>query len=341
MRLGFCLSCEEYRPDQLLEQARQAEQAGFASLWISDHFHPWTDAQGSSPFVWSMIGALSQTVRLPVTVAVTCPTVRIHPAIIAQAAATSAVLTRGRFVLGVGTGEALNESILGGPWPDAARRLDMLTEAIEVIRKLWTGEVLTHRGEHYTVQHARIYTLPDRPPPIYMSGFGPKASRLAGQIADGFITTRSDAGLVEQFRGEAGPGKPVVGSMKACFGEDEARARRTAHRMWPTSGIPGELGQVLPTPAHFEQASSLVTEEMVSGSIVCGADPDRYLAQIDEYAEAGFDELCVTPTGPYYAEMIDFFARRILPRWSATHQGPDAGRSRPGVDAYQIAQLVH
>jgi G6PDH family F420-dependent oxidoreductase len=212
-RFGYFLSCEEYAPDELLEQARLAERAGFDSLWISDHFHPWTNAQGQSPFVWSMIGAVAQVCDLPVTTAVTCPTVRTHPAIVAQAAATSAVLLgEGRFTLGVGTGEALNEHVLGDVWPHAERRLEMLEEAVEVIRELWTGEVVSRHGRHYTVDTARIYTLPDEPPPIYMSAFGPKALDVACRIADGFVTTQPDAESVETFRAAKGADAPTQAS---------------------------------------------------------------------------------------------------------------------------------
>src|SRR5215211_2510668 len=182
MRIGYFLSSEEYTPAELIEQAKGAERAGFSALWISDHYHPWVDAQGQSAFVWSTIGALSQTTTLPITTAVTCPTVRIHPAVIAQAAATSAVLTGGRFRLGVGTGEALNEHIFGDAWPEAAVRQQMLEEAIEVMRGLWRGGQFSHRGRHYTVQNARVYTLPERPPDVLVSGFGPKSVALAGRI---------------------------------------------------------------------------------------------------------------------------------------------------------------
>src|SRR4051794_24447840 len=179
MRIGYFLSCEEYRPAELVEQAKLAEQAGFQGLWISDHFHPWNDEQGQSPLVWSVIGALSQVCDLPVTTAVTCPTFRVHPAIIAQAAATSAVMLDGRFRLGLGSGEALNEHVVGAPWPAIDERLERLEEAIAVLRQLWTGEFVTHRGRYYTVDSARIYTLPAEPPPIYVSAFGPKALDLA------------------------------------------------------------------------------------------------------------------------------------------------------------------
>jgi G6PDH family F420-dependent oxidoreductase len=174
MQIGYFLSSEEHSPGDLVDQARRAEAAGFHALWISDHYHPWNDQQGHSAFVWSVIGALSEATRLPVTTGVTCPTVRIHPAIIAQAAATSAVLLEGRFNLGVGTGEALNEHILGDRWPEADVRLEMLAEAVEVIRGLWQGGQYSHHGRHYTVENARIYDLPDEPPPILVSGFGPR-----------------------------------------------------------------------------------------------------------------------------------------------------------------------
>src|SRR3954454_20458000 len=175
MRFRYFLSCEEYSPAELVEQAVAAERAGFDALWISDHFHPWNDEQGQSPFVWGMIGALSQACSLPVTTAVTCPTTRIHPAIVAQAAATAAVQLGGKFVLGVGTGEALNEHVLGDPWPSADVRLDMLEHAVEMMRRLWTGKVVTERGEYNDVDRARFSTPPDEPVPVYVSAFGPKA----------------------------------------------------------------------------------------------------------------------------------------------------------------------
>src|ERR671933_222391 len=214
MRIGYFLSSEEYPPAELIEQARGAERAGFTALWISDHYHPWVDAQGQSAFVWSTIGALSQVTTLPVTTAVTCPTVRIHPAVIAQAAATAAVQLDGRFGLGVGSGEALNEHILGDAWPEANERLDMLEEAVAVIRRLWEGKTISHRGRHYTVDRARIYTLPEQPPPVIVSGFGPKAIELAARVGDGFATTMPDADSIRSFREQGGGEKPVQAGTK-------------------------------------------------------------------------------------------------------------------------------
>ena len=314
MRIGYFLSSEEYTPAELLAQARAAERAGFEALWISDHYHPWVDAQGQSPFVWSTIGALSQVCRLPVTTAVTCPTVRIHPAVIAQAAATSAVLLDGRFILGVGTGEALNEHILGDSWPNIEVRLAMLEEAIRVIRALWTHDgFVDHHGRYYTVENARIYTRPTTPPPIYVSGFGPKSVDLAARVGDGYINTMPDAGLVSRFRAEAGGNKPCQAGFKAAYAETVDEGARIAYERWPNAGVPGELSQVLPSPRHFEQAAELVTEEMVREAFVCGNDPQAHLEMIDKYARAGFDEVYVANTGPHWQGLFDLYAERVLP----------------------------
>ncbi|MET9494122.1 LLM class F420-dependent oxidoreductase [Streptomyces sp. NPDC006552] len=311
---GYFLSSEEFTPAELLSQARAAEQAGFQALAISDHFHPWNDEQGQSAFVWSMIGALSQVTSLPVTTLVTCPTVRMHPAVNAQAAATSAVLTEGRFRFGIGTGEALNEHILGDAWPEAPQRMEMLEEAVHVMRRLFSGEQVTHRGAHYTVQNARLYTLPDNPPPLYVSGFGPQAAALAGRIGDGFVTMSPDADLVGQFRRAGGGQNPVIGGLKVCWSQDRAQAVRTVHRLWPNEQLPGELPQVLPTPAHFEQASTLVTEEMVADAVVCGDDRDAHVGAVREFADAGFDEVYVNQIGPDQQGFFDFYRAEVLPR---------------------------
>jgi G6PDH family F420-dependent oxidoreductase len=313
MKIGYFLSCEEWGPHDLVRQAVKAEQAGFDGLWISDHFHPWNDEQGHSPFVWSVIGALAQaTDAMSITTAVTCPTMRIHPAIIAQAAATSAVLLDGRFRLGVGSGEALNEHIFGDAWPEADERLEMLEEAVEVMRKLWQGGVQAHRGRHYRVAHARIYDLPASPPPIVVSGFGPKAIELAARIGDGFCTVGPDADAVSQFRSGARDGAVVQGGLKVCWGEDERDAIRTVHRLWPNEELPGELAQVLPTPEHFMQASTLVTEEMIAKSLPCGPDVDRHVEAIEAYAEAGFDELYVNQIGPDQDAFFAAYRERVL-----------------------------
>ncbi len=315
MRIGYFLSSEEWGPHDLIAQAVKAKAAGFDGLWISDHFHPWNDNQGHSPFVWSTIGAIAQAAKgMKLTTAVTCPTIRIHPAIIAQAAATSAVLLRGKFLLGVGSGEALNEHILGDRWPPADERLELLEEAVEVIRTLWQGGVQSHRGRHYRVDHARIYDLPDSPPPIIVSGFGPKAVGLAARIGDGYCTVGPDADSVKQFREQGGSGKLVQGGLKVCWGEDEAQARKTVHELWPNDGLPGELAQILPTPEHFEQAAALVTEEIATESMPCGPDVDAHLEAIKEYESAGFDELYVQQIGPDQDAFFAAYRDKVLPR---------------------------
>ena len=315
MRIGYFLSCEEFGPQELIRQARLAEAAGFDRVWISDHYHPWVDEQGHSPFVWSVIGALATaTERLHVTTAVTCPTIRIHPAVIAQAAATSSVLLDGRFSLGVGSGEALNEHILGDKWPEADVRLEMLEESIEVMRLLWQGGNQSHRGRHYTVENARLYTLPDEPPPVLVSGFGPKSIELAARVGDGYCATMPEQEFVEQYRGQGGTG-PVQGGAKVCWGPDEAECRATVYRRWPNEALPGELAQILPTPRHFEQATELVTEEMIGESVPCGPDLDRHVEALQEYADAGFDELYVQQVGTHLEEFFDVFAREVLPRF--------------------------
>jgi len=273
VKVGYFLASEEFGPNELIEQAKMAEAASFEALWISDHFHPWTSEQGNSPFVWAVVGGLSQATSLPVTTGVTCPTMRIHPAIIAQAAATSAVMLGGRFSLGVGSGENLNEHIFGDRWPPTDVRLEMLEEAVEVMRLLWKGGVKDHHGKHYTVENAQLYTLPEVPPPVLVSGFGPKSIQLAGRIGDGYCGVEPDPEVVGLFRSSGGGDKPAHTGTKVCFMEDEAAARKTAHRLWANEQLPGELAQELPTPQHFEQATSLVTEEMVAEAVVCGPDP--------------------------------------------------------------------
>jgi G6PDH family F420-dependent oxidoreductase len=313
VKIGYFLSCEEYGPADLVAQAVAAERAGFEGLWISDHFHPWNDEQGQSPFVWSVIGAISQACSLPVTTAVTCPTVRIHPAIVAQAAATAAVMTNGRFTLGVGTGEALNEHVLGDVWPSIDTRLEMLEEAVALMRELWEGGFVTRTGTHYRVDHARIYTLPDGPPPVYVSGFGPKATDVAARIGDGYISTQSDPELVQRFK-EATGGKPAQAGTKVAYADTVDEGVAHAHRLWANSGLPGELAQVLPSPKHFEQASQLVTEESTRESVVAGKDPEAHLEQVREYEKAGYDELYVANMGPHHQAMVEFYGREVLPR---------------------------
>lgn len=311
-RYGYFLASEEHGPQELVRQAKLAEEAGFDALWISDHFHPWLDEQGQSGFVWSMIGAISQVTSLPITTAVTCPLLRQHPAMVAQATATSGLLTGDHFTLGVGTGEALNEHILGRRWPSAEERLEMLEEAVHVIRELLTGRLITHNGAHYTVETARLYSVPAAAPPIFMSGFGDKAIKLAGRLADGYMCVQPNADFVRLYRESGGGDRPVQGGLKVCWGPDQGQARKTMHRLWPTDEIPGEAAQLLPLPRHFGQLAELITEDMISAP--CGPDPAVHLKGIRAYTQAGFDEVYIGQVGPDHDGFFDFYAGQVLPR---------------------------
>lgn len=313
-KIGYFLSCEQYTPSELVDQAKRAEDAGFDALWISDHFHPWNDEQGQSAFVWGVIGALSQVTTLPVSTAVTCPLIRMHPAIVAQAAATAAVQLNGRFVLGVGTGEALNEHVLGDHWPAPAVRLEMLEEAIEVIRRLHTGEKVGHHGEYYDVEEARIYTVPDQPVPIYVSAFGPKAAELAARVGDGLCTTMPDADLIAKFRDGGGGDKPVQAGTKVSWDTDADRALEVAHRLWANEQLPGRLAQTLPAPQDFADAMTLVPPDKVAESVTCGADPDKHAAQMREFIDAGADEVYVQQVGPDIDGFFTGWRRDVLPQ---------------------------
>lgn len=310
--IGYFLSSEEHGPQALLDQAKGAEAHGFSSIWISDHFHPWLDEQGQSPFVWGVIGAIAAATSLQVTTAVTCPTTRVHPAIVAHAAATASLQLDGRFRLGVGTGEALNEHVLGDRWPSADERLDHLREAVAIMRELWTGEQVNHDGDHYTVDRARLYSHPAETIPVPVSAFGPKALELAIEIGDGFATASPDADSCEAYR-QRGTG-PTMAGVKVCWGADEDEAAALAHRLWRNQEVPGELAQELPMPAHFDQASELVTVDRVKEGLACGPDPERHVEAIKEYLDAGFDELYVNQIGPDHAGFFDFFEREVRPR---------------------------
>jgi coenzyme F420-dependent glucose-6-phosphate dehydrogenase len=316
MRLGYALSSEEHRPLELVRYARMAEEAGFEFAGISDHFHPWVERQGQSSFVWSVIGALSQATRtLRIGTGVTCPLIRIHPAIVAQAAATAAAMLPGRFFLGVGTGENLNEHVTGARWPHPGERLEMLEEAIGVMRELWKGETTTLRGRHYRVDEARIYTLPDEPPPIFIAAGGQKSVRLAGRLGDGLVSTSPKREVVQGFEEAGGRGKPRVGQHTVCWANTEAEARRIAHEWWPTAGLGGGgLNWETKTPKLFEAAAKTVREEDVADSVVCGPDVDRHVEGIRAFANAGYDQVYVHQVGPDQEGFLRFYERSVMSR---------------------------
>ena len=310
--LGYSLSAEEHPPNDLIRFAKQAEDAGFTYALISDHFHPWIDAQGNSAFVWSVIGGIAQgTERMRLGTGVTCPLIRIHPAIIAQAAATSAAMMPGRFFLGVGTGENLNEHVLGNKWPAPDERLEMLEEAVEVIRLLWQGGYQTHRGKHYSVEQARIYTLPDELPEIAVAAAQPHAAELAGRIGDGFISVSPDEELAQKYESAGGKGAKY-GHLTVCWAETEDEAKRVAHENWPNAGLEGPLSQELALPAHFEAAAEMVEPDDLAETMPLGPDPERYLEEIRKYDEAGFDHVYIHQVGPDQEGFFRFAQQELM-----------------------------
>lgn len=316
VELGYKISSEEHPPTHLVRHAAMAEAAGFGFALISDHYHPWVSKQGHAPFVWAVIGGIAEATRtLRLGTGVTCPTIRIHPAIVAQAAATAATMMPQRFFLGVGSGEALNEHVTGQRWPETEVRLRMLDEAVAVMRLLWTGENKSFHGDFYTVENARIYDVPADGVQVMVAAAGPKAAELAGRIGDGLVSTAPEKKTIEVFEANGGAGKPKYAEMTVCWAPDEKKARRTAHELWAFSSLPGELSQELPTPTHFEQGVQIVSEDQVAESVVCGPDPAKHLEQIRKYEQAGYTHLAVHQVGPDQEGFMRFYREEILPRF--------------------------
>jgi G6PDH family F420-dependent oxidoreductase len=297
-KFGYSLMCELHHPNDLLDQARRAEAAGFDFLTISDHFHPWLYSHKHSPYAWSVLGALAaQTSDIELVSLVTCPTVRYHPAIVAQKAATIAAMSGGRFRLGLGAGENLNEHVVGKLWPPAHVRHEMLEEAIDIIRTLLGGGYHSHDGKYFTVHDARIFTLPDEPPPVYVAASGSESVALAARAGDGMIATEPRSELIEAFDAQTRGSKPKYGQLAMSIDDDEARARRVAHERFRFSAPGWKVQSELPNPINFEAATALITEEQVAELVPCGPDPDRHLEAIGEWTDAGFDHLALAPVG--------------------------------------------
>jgi coenzyme F420-dependent glucose-6-phosphate dehydrogenase len=316
IELGYSLSSEEFSPTELINFSKQAEDTGFKFSLISDHFHPWTNQQPHSAFVWSVLGGISQkTQRMRVGTGVTCPIIRIHPAIIAQAAATSAVLMPRRFFLGVGTGENLNEHIVGERWPVAHERLEMLEEAIALIREMWTGCWQSHHGKYFTLENARIFTLPQQLPPIMVAASKPGAAAVAGRVGDGLISFEPDPNLVSTFRESGGHTKPRYGQLTVCYAESDEAAVRAVRDHWPNAAIGGDLMTDLPSPSHFEQAVELIQPEKITADMPLGPDPRKHIAGIKQFADAGFDHIYIHQVGPNQEDFFRFYSDTILPHF--------------------------
>ena len=316
LELGYALSSEEHMPSDLVRFAQRAEQAGFSFALISDHFHPWISKQGQSPFVWSVIGAIAATTsRLRLGTGVTCPTIRTHPAIIAQAAATTAAMMPGRFFLGVGTGENLNEHVIGRKWPAAAVRQEMLSEALDVIRLLWKGGNRSHRGRYFRVENACLYTLPKEPPPIYVAAGGPKMGQLAARIGDGLITAGDETKVIKEFNAAGGRRKPKYSQITVCWAKTEKEARRTAFEWWPIPAFAWPLLSELALPQYFEEAAKSIDEDEIAESILCSPDAEKHIDRIRELAKSGANHVYVHQVGKDQEGFFRFYEREVLPEF--------------------------
>jgi coenzyme F420-dependent glucose-6-phosphate dehydrogenase len=316
-QFGLTLSSEEHSPSRLVEIAELAEASDFDFVSISDHFHPWLDSQGHSPNVWPVLGAIAgRTEQIGVVVGVTCPIMRVHPVIMAHLTATTAGLLGERFAWGVGSGEALNEHVLGDRWPPAPERIDMLREAIELIRMLWEGDEITFHGDYFDAENARIYDPPPFDLPIVVSAFGDIAARLAAEYGDGLWTTGSSSESIDTWR-EAGGTGPVYSQLTSCWAADRDEALDTAERVWPNSGVPGQLSQDLPTPAHFEMASSMVTRDDIAEHIPCGPDLDELVEQARQAIDNGVDHLYFHQIGDDQEGFCEFWCHELRGRLDA------------------------
>jgi len=312
--VGYWLSSEEHGPRSLVDGAVRAEAAGFAHAMISDHFHPWLPAQGHAPFVWGVLGAIAQaTSSLHLSTGVSAPIWRIHPAVLAQAAATAAVLLEGRFALGLGTGERLNEHITGQPWPRPAVRRRMLREAIDMMRPLFEGKEVNAEGRWHTTEHAQLFTRPVVPPPIWIAASGRRSAKLAGRSGDGMLAVAADATLVDAFAATGGEGKPCVGQMHVCWAADDDDARRTVARWWPNGALPPILNTELERPRDFAAACELVDEATAAGPVTIGHDPEQFARAALRFAAAGFGRVYVHQIGPDQPGFLQFWTDEVSP----------------------------
>jgi G6PDH family F420-dependent oxidoreductase len=308
LKLGYKLMSEEHGPADLVRNAQYAEKVGFDFAAISDHFFPWIEEQGHSPLAWSVLGAIANaTQRLGLMTAVTCPTVRYHPAVIAQGAATLALLSGNRFTLGLGSGERLNEHITGAGWPGLLERHERFSEAIEIIQGLLTGELDNYRGKHLQLEDARLYDRPRSKPPVVIAAGGPRAARFAREKGDGLMATEPRKDIIEAF-GRQGPRYAEV-AMCCAKREDEARATAHKYFRWSLTGWPVQAE--LPNPKGFAAASKHIAPEAVADKISCGPSAERHLQAIRKFTEAGFDHIVLVQIGPDQDYFFDLFKHEL------------------------------
>jgi G6PDH family F420-dependent oxidoreductase len=312
---GYTMMSEQAGPRQLVTDVVAAEQAGFDFAVISDHYFPWLDAQGHSSYAWSVLGAAAQaTERLPLMTYVTCPIIRYHPVIVAQAAATVQLLSEGRFTLGLGSGENLNEHVVGGGWPSVDVRHRMLREAIEIIRGLWTGDYLTYDGQFFDADSAKIWDLPDTPPPLGVAVSGPQSCQLAGELGDVMMAVEPEQELGDAFDAAGGAGKPRVGQVPVSFDRDREAAVARAHEQfrWFAGGF--KVNAELPGTAAFDAASQFVRPEDVAEEIPCGADVQAVVDAVQPFVDAGFTHVALLQVGGgHQGEFIGWAEQELLP----------------------------
>ncbi len=315
-RFGYTLMGEGHDPRSLVRNAVLAEQAGFELAVFSDHYHPWLPSQHHSPFTWSVLGAVAQaTERMELATMVTCPIIRYHPAIVAQAAATVAVLSEGRFTLGLGAGERLNEHVVGAGWPPAEVRHEMLAEAIEVIRLLWSSPgYVSHRGRHFTVEDAKVFDLPETPVEIFVAASGDESVALAAGAADGVCSTDPDAELVANYVAAGGQKEATWAQIPLSWHVDEDKAIEQAHDQFRFGYQGWKVMAELPNPVNFAAATETVTPELVAEKIPCGPDPERHVAGIRQYIDAGFGHIAVVQVGDDQEGFLRFWTDEVLPR---------------------------
>ncbi|WP_019876089.1 LLM class F420-dependent oxidoreductase [Sporichthya polymorpha] len=315
MEIGYTLMCEQAGPQQLVRDAVAAEKAGFDYAVISDHYFPWLSEQGHSPNAWSVLGAVAQaTERLPLMTYVTCPIRRYHPAVVAQLAATTALLSDGRFSLGLGAGENLNEHVVGGGWPPVDIRHEMLTEAVEIISSLFTGKDVNYRGKHFDVESAKLFDVPDTPPRIGIAASGPQSCELAGKYGDLLIAVEPNDELGKAFDAAGGAGKPRYGQQPLSYDTDADAAVRRAHEQFRWFGAGWKVNAELPGPAAFDAASQFVRPEDVAAAMPCGADVGAVVKACRAWADAGFTHLALVQIGGEAQEAYFPWARdELLP----------------------------
>lgn len=322
VQFGYKLMTEEHGPSALLANARRAEGAGFDFVSISDHFHPWLKSQGHSPFAWSVLGAIAAgTSRIGITTGLTCPIIRYHPAIIAQAAATIAVMSEGRFSLAIGAGERLNEHVTGARWPSVPERHEMLGEAIEIFRRLWNGGAHSWRGEHFQIDHAQLHDLPDKPIPVTIGVSGPHGVALAAEKADGIMATKPEAKLVEDYLARARSPGPRYAECTLAWAVSEEAALKVLHERFRFGALGWAAMSELPTVESFEAATQYVRPEDLREGVGLGPDVESHLAAIRSYVEAGFDHIVLTGVGDDQPGFIDFFEKTLKPRLGEVTKG--------------------